>query len=248
MRPTGSRIALLGILTFLFALAACKTSEPRAPAIGEAYAGPATLALRKDIPLQSPAVATVKHGERLEIVQRRRRFLKVRAPGSAEGWIEDHLLLVAEEIATLKEVERRTDPAIAGCGEHLRFVKRAYRTEPVVAEFPAGEGGREGGCGGARERSANAAGAQAADFAQAENDGGPQTYRPQVSAAADAPRAPRLAAQLEGSFENSAGRGTGNRRKPGHQRAASGRLEPGAQCKGRKRMGPQPASLHGNSR
>ena len=95
------------LLLPILLLCACRGGAPRAPAIGEAYAGPATLALRKDIAKQSPVVATVKHGDRLEIVQRHRRFLKVRAAGGAEGWIEDHLLLSSEEIAALKEVERR---------------------------------------------------------------------------------------------------------------------------------------------
>ena len=44
-----------------------KRRARRRPAIAEAYAGPLA-ALRKDIPLQAPVVATVKHGERLEIV------------------------------------------------------------------------------------------------------------------------------------------------------------------------------------
>jgi len=102
-RPT----PILFLLLSMLALSGCHSGEPRAPVIGEAYAGPATLALRRDIPKQSPVVATVRHGERLEIVQRHRRFLKVRAPGGAEGWIEDHLLLSSAEIAALKEVERR---------------------------------------------------------------------------------------------------------------------------------------------
>ena len=38
--------------------------------IGEAYAGPATLNLRSDIPTQSATVVTVKHGARLEICRR----------------------------------------------------------------------------------------------------------------------------------------------------------------------------------
>jgi hypothetical protein len=104
---TRHRAPLFGLLLVLLGLPACRSGTPRAPVLGEAYAGPATLGLRRDIPLQSPVVATVKHGERLEIVQRRRRFLKVRAPGGAEGWIEDHLLLSSGEIAALKEVERR---------------------------------------------------------------------------------------------------------------------------------------------
>lgn len=95
------------VLFLMLAMAACRSGEPRTPAIGEAYAGPATLALRQDIPLQSPVAATVKHGERLEIVQRRRRFMKVRTARGAEGWIEDRLLLSAAEIAALKAIEQR---------------------------------------------------------------------------------------------------------------------------------------------
>ncbi|HUO28112.1 MAG TPA: SH3 domain-containing protein [Bryobacteraceae bacterium] len=94
-------------LLLLLGMAACRSSESRAPVIGEAFAGPALLSIRQDIPLQSPVVATVKHGERLEIIQHRRRFMKVRTARGAEGWTEDHLLLSSGEIAALKDVERR---------------------------------------------------------------------------------------------------------------------------------------------
>jgi hypothetical protein len=122
---------------------ACRSGEPRAPAIGEAYAGPATLGLRRDIPLQSPVVATVRHGERLEIVQRRRRFLKVRAPDGAEGWIEDHLLLSSEEIAALKEVERRalTLPSQGGASTYdlLNVHTEPNRLSPSFLQVKEGE-------------------------------------------------------------------------------------------------------------
>jgi len=132
-----------GCWVLLLATTACRSSQPRAPAIGEAYAGPATLALRRDIPLQSPVVATVKHGDRLEIVQRRRRFLKVRAPGGAEGWIEDHLLLSSEEIAALKDVERRalTMPSqgLASTYELLNVHTEPNRFSPSFLQVKEGE-------------------------------------------------------------------------------------------------------------
>lgn len=83
-------------------LAGCSSSPPRAPAIGEAYAGPPTLNLRSDIPLQSPPVTVVKHGERLQILQQRRSFVRVRAPNGKEGWTEQRQLLGAGEMAGLK--------------------------------------------------------------------------------------------------------------------------------------------------
>ena len=133
----------LVLLLMLLAMPACRSGEPRAPVIGEAYAGPATLGLRRDIPLQSPVVATVKHGERLEIVQRRRRFLKVRTPGGAEGWIEDHLLLSSEEIATLKGVERRAltlpSQGLASTYDLLNVHTEPNRLSPSFLQIAAGE-------------------------------------------------------------------------------------------------------------
>lgn len=72
--------------------------------LGEAWAGAAELALRQDIPLKSPVTATVKHGERLEIVQRRRRFIRVRTESGAEGWTEQNALLAKSEMDALREL------------------------------------------------------------------------------------------------------------------------------------------------
>jgi hypothetical protein len=125
------------------AMAGCGGGEPKAPVIGEAYAGPATLGLRRDIPLQSPVVATVKHGERLEIVQRRRRFLKVRTPGGGEGWTEDYLLLSSEEIATLREVERRAltlpSQGVASTYDLLNVHTEPNRFSPSFLQVKEGE-------------------------------------------------------------------------------------------------------------
>ncbi len=85
----------------------CQTGPPRAPSIGEAYVGPATLNLRADIPTESKTVATVKHGDRLEILQRRRKFLRVRAPNGAEGWTSENLLLASADMTALKDLSAR---------------------------------------------------------------------------------------------------------------------------------------------
>jgi hypothetical protein len=75
--------------------------------LGEAYVGPASLGLRSDIPTQSPTVATVKHGDRLEILQQRRSFLRVRAPNGAEGWTEQRQLLAREDMTALRTLAKR---------------------------------------------------------------------------------------------------------------------------------------------
>jgi hypothetical protein len=124
-------------------LAGCGGGEPRAPVIGEAYAGPATLALRKEIPLQSPVVATLKHGEKLEIVGRRRAFLKVRTAAGVEGWTSERLLLSSQEIAALKDVERRArtlpSQGVASTYDMLNVHSEANRYSPSFLQIKAGE-------------------------------------------------------------------------------------------------------------
>src|ERR1017187_6818562 len=87
----------------LLVLAGCSKGPPRAPSLGEAYVGPADLKIRSDIPLESSTVATVRHGDRLEILQQRRNvFLRVRTPSGAEGWTDARQLLAARELASLR--------------------------------------------------------------------------------------------------------------------------------------------------
>lgn len=52
-------------------------------------------------------MATVKHGDRVEILQRRRKFLRVRAPSGAEGWTEERQLLAAADMDALKDLSKR---------------------------------------------------------------------------------------------------------------------------------------------
>ena len=74
----------------------------RAAAIGEAYAGPSTLPLHQDIDLKSPAVATVHHGDKLDIVAQRRRWYKVRTANGIEGWTSDRELLDTAQMERLR--------------------------------------------------------------------------------------------------------------------------------------------------
>jgi hypothetical protein len=91
----------------LLLLSSCQSGPQRAPSIGQAFVGPAVLNLRSDIPLDSKVAATVKHGDRLEVLQRRRKFLKVRAPSGAEGWTDERQLLAASDMDALKDLSAR---------------------------------------------------------------------------------------------------------------------------------------------
>ncbi len=110
-------------------LTSCQSGPPRMPAIGEAYAGPALLKIRSDIPLQSTVVATVKHGDRLVILQRRRRFFRVRTPSGAEGWTDERQLLATEDMQKLKELTERA-AKMPPQGEATTFGELNVHTQP----------------------------------------------------------------------------------------------------------------------
>src|SRR6266849_2550922 len=76
--------------------------QPRSPVLGEAYAGPTTLNLREELTPKSPVSATVKHGDRLEVLEYKRRFVKVRTRQGAEGRTANRQLLTPEQMNGLK--------------------------------------------------------------------------------------------------------------------------------------------------
>lgn len=78
----------------------------RDPVIGEAYAGPATLNLHKDIDPKSPPAAIAHHGDRLEIIGQRRRWYKVRTAKGTEGWTDDRELLDTAQMKRLLSLSR----------------------------------------------------------------------------------------------------------------------------------------------
>jgi SH3-like domain-containing protein len=92
--------------------------------------GPAVLKIRGDIPLQSPPVATVKHGDRLEILQTRRRFLRVRTPAGAEGWTDERHLLSTADMSALRELSARA-AAMPAQGQATTYGELNVHTQPA---------------------------------------------------------------------------------------------------------------------
>lgn len=91
----------------LLLLAGCASTPDRAPSLGEAYAGPATLQVREALLAGAEMTATLEHGDRVEIIGRRRRFLKVRTSEGAEGWVDSAQLLGTAEMETLRALAAR---------------------------------------------------------------------------------------------------------------------------------------------
>ena len=116
----------------LLFLNGCRSQPPPARPIGEAYVGPAVLKIRSDLPLQSSTVATVKHGDRLELLQTRRRFLRVRTPNGVEGWTDERQLLSAADMQALLELARWAAPMPVQ-GVATTYAPLNVHTRPAVA-------------------------------------------------------------------------------------------------------------------
>lgn len=114
-------------LALLLLLGACQ--ERQSPSIGVAYVGPMEITLRGDIKLQSMEMGKAKHGEKVEILQIRRRFLKVRAGKDVEGWIEGEKLLTADQMKRLDQVSQAATQ-LPKLGEGLATDLLNVHTEP----------------------------------------------------------------------------------------------------------------------
>lgn len=88
-------------------LAGCASQPDRAPALAEGYVGPAKLQLREELVARAEVVAQLEHGERVEIIGRRRRFLKVRTAEGAEGWMDGAQILSEKEMGELRALAER---------------------------------------------------------------------------------------------------------------------------------------------
>lgn len=124
-------------------LAACSVSRDRSPAIGEAYAGPATLMLRRDIDPKSPSVAVAHHGDKLEIVAQRRRWYRVRTAQGIEGWTDDRQLLDSVQMNRLRKMAQETaglpSQGVATSFDTLNVHTEANRHSPSFIQVQEGE-------------------------------------------------------------------------------------------------------------
>lgn len=137
------RSCLTGLLFLALLTVGCQPQGERLPALGVAYAGPATLVLRQEINPRSAVAGTAHHGERLEIIQQRRRFLRVRTARGLEGWTEERLLLSTEEVARLKRFNQqaRSMPSqgVATTYDALNIHSEPSRFSPSFVQVKAGE-------------------------------------------------------------------------------------------------------------
>lgn len=124
-------------------LTCCSGGPERQPSVGEAFAGPATLTLRKDIDAKSAAVGTAHHGERLEIMAKHRRWYRVRTQKGVEGWTDDRDLLDTGQMNRLRDLAKETaglpSQGVATTFETLNLHTEPNRLSPSFLQVKEGE-------------------------------------------------------------------------------------------------------------
>jgi len=140
----GHRLIRSLILAAFAVLCACNsTRSAPLPSSGIAYVGPLTVNLRKEISTKSPTVATVKHGDKLEVLELRRHFMRVRTAQGVEGWTDSNLLLTDEQMGDLRRLaEDATKLASQGKAtpfDVLNMHSAPSRTSPSFFQISEGE-------------------------------------------------------------------------------------------------------------
>jgi uncharacterized protein YgiM (DUF1202 family) len=131
----------LALLVLLLTAASCGGTHA-SDELGEAYVAPATLNLRRDLAQKNSVVAVLKHGERVGIIDVRRRFVRVRASKGQEGWVDSLQLLSTEQMEQIRREaeEARQLPAqgSATVFEELNIHIEPDRRSPAFAQIKEG--------------------------------------------------------------------------------------------------------------
>ncbi len=135
------RAATCLLFAFLFSCGR-STVKSKSPVVGEAFVGPTSLPIRQELSPKAAVSATVKHGDKLEILEYKRRFVRVRTPQGVEGWADTHQLLVPQQMADLRRMAdnaaKATSQGTASAYEPLNMHTEANRASPSFWQIPEG--------------------------------------------------------------------------------------------------------------
>ncbi len=134
------RIAFASALTAVLILFASGCNSQPGDVLGVAYIAPATLNLRSELSQKNSTVAVLKYGERVQILDVRRRFVRVRTPKGAEGWMDSSQLLTPVQ---MEQIRRDSEHALslpsegsATVFEALNIHLEPNRQSPAFARIP----------------------------------------------------------------------------------------------------------------
>lgn len=132
--------SLLFILVLLLAGCASQPPGPKIRVIGEGFIGPYEIGIRSEISPRSPEVAKLKHGEKVEIVERRRSFLRIRREDGSLGWLSARNLMSDDQVAAIAKLaaDNRKTARLgqATVYDALNIHNEPNRQSPSFAQIP----------------------------------------------------------------------------------------------------------------
>jgi hypothetical protein len=128
------------VLALVLAGCSKEPPKPKIRVIGEGFIGQHSITLREEISPRSPDAATLQFGDRVEIVERRRSFLRVRSADGGMGWLNARYLISKDqldEIAKLSQDHSRTARlGQATVYDALNIHNIPNRQSPSFAQIP----------------------------------------------------------------------------------------------------------------
>ncbi len=136
------RLALISALSLVLLLALSGCRNQPSDVLGEAYVAPASLNLRREVAQKNSTVAVLKHGDRVAVIDVRRRFVKIRSAKGAEGWVDSFQLLSTEQMEEIRKNDQRAlalpSEGAATVYEALNIHLDPSRQSPAFARIPEG--------------------------------------------------------------------------------------------------------------
>ncbi len=136
------RLAAVSTLSLALLLALTGCGKETTEVLGQAYVAPASLNLRSELNQKNSTVAVLKHGERVSIIDVRRRFVKIRTQKDQEGWVDALQLLSPEQMDQIRRDTQRAlampSEGAAGVYEALNVHIDPSRQSPAFARIPEG--------------------------------------------------------------------------------------------------------------
>jgi hypothetical protein len=134
-------LRLFASLALCAALAGCLDTHP--PAAGQVFAGPAELVLHEDLSPKSKPSGLVHHGEKLDVLEQRRRMYRVRSSAGIQGWTDERNLMSVDRMQALKQLEdqvrRWPSQGEATTFDILNVHTEAQRFSPSFIQIKPGE-------------------------------------------------------------------------------------------------------------